>query len=119
MIDEGARRNVAGSATERGVMWERALEEGFAAFFCVAEWAHKLAARAEPAVGQEIDVLDISDQRVQHRRRRLRAGEFIDDHATNEVAQRRAAAVMAVRLKIARAAQARGRDSIVDAVVCE
>jgi len=48
------------------------------------------AAAADPRVGQEIDVVNVGDDAIEDRRRRLGPGELVDDDVVDEIAERRA-----------------------------
>ncbi len=117
MIDEGARGYVATGAAQGGIVGKRFPEQDLAATLGLARMRGELAGRAEARVRQEIDVLDIGDDRVDNRGRRLRARELADDDVAHEIAQRSGPAVVSIGCEIACAAQARDGHRVEQAVV--
>src|SRR5438034_793578 len=75
MIDEAAGRDMAAGAAHVGIIRERLCEQRFAATLRFADLAGQPAAGTETLVRQEVDILKVSDDGVEHDRRRLRPGK--------------------------------------------
>ena len=88
VVKERAGWNVTAGAAETGIMGKRPVEKRFAAPLSVAGIRIQFTARTETGVGQKIDVLDVSDQRIEHGGGGLRTGKFADDDIMNKIAQR-------------------------------
>ena len=78
MVDEGARRQVTAGAAQVRVAGERLGKERLAPAFRLARALVEPAARAELRVGQKVDLLDVGNDGVEDRRRRLRPRELVD-----------------------------------------
>jgi hypothetical protein len=108
---------MATGAAHRRIVTERLVEQRLAAMRRIGGLRGQTGARGQLRIGQEGDFLDVGFQRINDLRRRLGAGEFVDDGIANEIAQRREAPVMRIGRQIFRPAQARRRDRIEHAVV--
>lgn len=117
MVDESAGWHMAGGAAHGGVARERLAEQRLAPACGDARALGEAALGPELRIGQEVDILDVSDERVENARGRLGSGELADDDVVDEVAQRCEAAVMAIGGEIACAAQTRRRHRIEYAIV--
>src|SRR5450631_3676571 len=106
MIDERSARYVASSATQAAIAGKRLIKKCLAVFFRIRQFPRESAHGIKAPIRHEIDVLDISDDRVENCRRRLEAPKFIDDDIAYKVSQRERSSVVAVGSEQMRAAQA-------------
>ena len=103
---------MAAGATELRIVRERFEEQRLSSLLAVHRQCRQAAARTEIRIDQEVDVLDVNDDGVEDRGRRLRACKLADDDVVNEIAQRCDAAIMAVGAEEARPAQAVFADAL-------
>ena len=93
------------------------MEQGFAPPLGLARLGAELPGLAKARIGQEIDVLNINDDRIDDFRRRFIAAEFDDDHIAYEIAQRCSPPIVTVGRERAGAAQTRDRQDVEDAII--
>ena len=87
MVDKSRGGNMAAGAAEARIMRKRLGEECLAAPRGLARLHCQPPTRAEPRIGEEIDILDVDDHSIENCGGGLGSGELVDDDVVNKVAQ--------------------------------
>src|SRR3569833_2752331 len=99
-------------------MRKGAIEQLLAVLFCSSRSSNQPAARPQARVRHEVDIVNISYERIQRFGGWLGTCKFIDHHIAYKIAQRVGSAIVPIRRQQMGAAQARNRQRLQRAVVC-
>src|SRR5262249_23877360 len=99
------------------ILRKRLGEQPLPAPHCIVGLRRQPPSGAEAWIGKEIDILNVNDDRIDNRRRRLGAGKLVDDYVADKIPQRRRPPVMAVGGQKPGATQARDGDRVEQTVV--